>query len=232
MKRYTSNLNIFDDEDFTRPSVSANDLMPIRNQNDRFQTDALINGKTRYEEENTIIKSLEEEIVNMKHKLSFVYEKDEEISKLKEQISKLKKDIKALEIMSKDSSELRIKNKQLRDELDVLHLQNTSSDKLISENRLLKVKLKELSKDDELSKDESSLLEVDYTDDIEGIEDIDVIEEMIDINIPHLRSILTHRLKDKQSQHIDSLIHRYGLRKTNKVKRSVMEQLLEEAIHL
>ena len=52
-----------------------------------FQTDILINGKTKYEEENTIIKSLEEEIVSMKHKLSFVYEKDEEIAKLKGKIN-------------------------------------------------------------------------------------------------------------------------------------------------
>ena len=155
-----------------------------------------------------------------------IYEKDEEITRLKEQLNKLKKDIIVLESLSKDSSELRIKNKQLRDELDVLHLQNTSNNKLISENKLLKEKLKEISNDD----DESFLLE--DIDNTEDIEDIDEVEEMIDINIPHLRSILTNRLKDKQSQHIDSLIIRYGLKKTNKVKRSIMDRMLEAAIHL
>ena len=67
-------------------SILANDLLPLHNKkDDRFQTDVQLNGKTRFEEKNTIIKSLEEEIVNMKHKLSFVYEKDEEIGKLKDE---------------------------------------------------------------------------------------------------------------------------------------------------
>ena len=58
---------------------------------DRFQQNALLNGKTKYEESNTIIQSLEEEIVRMKHKMSFVYEKDEEIAKLKDETHQLKK---------------------------------------------------------------------------------------------------------------------------------------------
>ena len=98
MKKYSSTLNIFDESgDFTRPSVSANDLIPLKNTNDRFHTDTLINGRTRYEENNTIIQSLQEEIVNMKHKMSFVYEKDEEISTLKDKILTLKKEIVELE---------------------------------------------------------------------------------------------------------------------------------------
>jgi len=58
------------------------------------------------------------------------------------------------------------------------------------------------------------------------------IEEMIDINIPQLRQVLSRRLKDKQSQHIEKLINSYGLKKKNKVKKSIMEKMLEEAIHL
>ena len=105
MDKYKSNINIFGDfnssktmankgiPDFSIPtkndnSILAKDLLPLHNKkDDRFQTDILINGKTHFEETNTIIKSLEEEIVTMKHKLSFVYEKDEEIGKLKEQIN-------------------------------------------------------------------------------------------------------------------------------------------------
>ena len=40
------------------------------------------------------------------------------------------------------------------------------------------------------------------------------------------------RLKDKQTEHIENLINTYGLKNTNKVKKSVMEKMLEEAIHL
>ena len=61
------------------------------------------------------------------------------------------------------------------------------------------------------------------------IEDID---EMIDINVPHLREVLTNRLKVKQTEHIESLIESYGLRRTNQVKKSIMEKMLEEAIHI
>ena len=55
---------------------------------------------------------------------------------------------------------------------------------------------------------------------------------MIDINVPHLREVLTNRLKAKQTEHIESLIESYGLRRTNQVKKSVMEKMLEEAIHI
>ena len=55
---------------------------------------------------------------------------------------------------------------------------------------------------------------------------------MIDINVPHLREVLTNRLKTKQMEHIETLIDSYGLRRTNQVKKSVMEEMLEQAIHI
>jgi hypothetical protein len=203
MKKYSSTLNIFDDSgDFTRPSISAKDLVPIKNQNDRFQTDALINGRTRYEENNTIIKSLQEEIVSMKHKMSFVYEKDEEISTLKDTILKLKKQISELESITKEYTQLKQDNKQLKDTIDKLHSQVSIKDTTID------------------------------IIDIQSSDEEDSYEEMIDIHIPKLRNILTHRLQHKQAQHIENLISKYNLKKMNKVKKSVMEKMLEEAIHL
>jgi hypothetical protein len=62
--------------------------------------------------------------------------------------------------------------------------------------------------------------------------EIEDIDEMIDINVPHLRDVLTSRLKDKQMEHIESLIESYGLRRKNQVKKSLMEKMLEEAIHI
>ena len=204
MKKYSSTLNIFDDSgDFTRPSVSANDLIPLKNINERFQTDTLINGRTRYEENNTIIQSLQEEIVNMKHKMSFVYEKDEEISKLKDKILTLKKEITELEKITNEYSKLQQENKQLKEEISKLHSQISVSDK--NGTDIL----------DELSTDSD-----------------DELEEMIDIHIPKLRYVLTNHLKQKQTQHIEDLIKKYNLKKTNKVKKSVISKMLEEAIHL
>ena len=206
----------------TSTSQSANEFLPLNNDqffhNDqRFQQNALLNGKTKYEEENTIIKSLEEEIVSMKHKLSFVYEKDEEIGTLKEEINSLKKEKVELQSLSEDAIKLRLENKQIHDQLQS---QSDIINKLETENKLLK----------EISK-ETSTNEIDkLTDKI--THEIEEIDELMDVNIPRLRNILLKRLKDKQTEHIENLINTYGLKNTNKVKKSVMEKMLEEAIHL
>jgi len=254
MDKYKSNINIFGDfnssktrgskgiPDFSIPtkndnSTLAKDLLPLHNKkDDRFQTDVLINGKTHFEETNTIIKSLEEEIVTMKHKLSFVYEKDEEIGKLKEQINQLKKDNKELQSSSQALAKLRIEHKQVRDQLDIVSMKSHNNDKLLSENRLLRNKLKDLSKDkDDVTDDTDSLFieEIDTFDTFDTFDNDDnESEEMMDINISQLRSVLCKRLRDKQTQHIDNLIESYDLKKKNKVKKSIMEKMLEEAIHL
>ena len=217
-------------------SILAKDLMPLHNKkDDRFKTDVLINGKTQFEETNTIIKSLEEEIVTMKHKLSFVYEKDEEIGKLKEQINQLKKDNKELQSSSQALAKLRIEHKQVKDQLDIVSMKSHSNDKLLSENKLLRNKLRDLTKDDadDVADANDSLFieEIDESDDFDDLDDSES-EEMMDINIPQLKSVLCRRLRDKQTQHIDNLIESYDLRKKNRVKKSIMEKMLEEAIHL
>ena len=251
MNKYKSNINIFGDfnssktrgskgiPDFSIPtkndnSTLAKDLLPLHNKkDDRFQTDVLINGKTHFEETNTIIKSLEEEIVTMKHKLSFVYEKDEEIGKLKELINQLKKDNKELQSSSQALAKLRIEHKQVRDQLDIVSMKSHNNDKLLSENRLLRNKLKDLSKDKDDVSDDTDSLFIEEIDAFDTFEDLDTeSEEMMDINIPQLRSVLCRRLRDKQTQHIDNLIESYNLKKKNKVKKSTMEKMLEEAIHL
>jgi hypothetical protein len=236
MNQYSSTINIFDDISDTnqelvrtasgkpldfRPdstTTMAHNLLPLNNNpENRFQTDIIINGKTRYEEENTIIKSLEEELVTMKHKMSFVYEKDEEIATLTDKVTILSKENKLLQENVSELNRLRLENKQLKDKLDLQTLSESSNDKLESENKMLKDKLKELSNDS----------------DSESIADIDEVSDvMMDVNIPHLRKVLLSRLKDKQTQHIENLIGSYGLKHKNKVKKSIMEKMLEEAIHL
>lgn len=214
-----SSINIFEDTPSTnmdvlmdfRPNsttLSGPELLPLNNNHDeRFQQNILINGKTKYEEENTIIKSLEEEIVNMKHKMSFVYEKDEEISNLKEELRESKKLVSDLQSSNEDLGNIMSENRRLKEELDSYKLQVSELNKLKEENELLSSKL-----DSEL--------------------DSEPKEEMIDVNIPHLRKVLMDRLRDKQTQHIDTLIDSYKLHSAGKVKKSVMERMLEEAIHL
>ena len=245
MDQYKSTINIFGDDittsktmgskgvpEFAMPkkddtSVLAKDLLPLHNKrDDRFQTDIQLNGKTRFEEKNTIIKSLEEEIVNMKHKLSFVYEKDEEIGKLKGTVNDLKKEIKELQSYSSECMKLRLENKNLKDQLDLQSMNKNTNDKLESENKNLKDKIKELTNEDNTITDITEFISDD--DDLSYESD----EELMDVNVPQLRSVLFRRLQDKQKQHIDNLINSYDLKRKNKVKKSVLEKMLEQAIHL
>uniref|UniRef100_A0A6C0CEZ9 Uncharacterized protein n=1 Tax=viral metagenome TaxID=1070528 RepID=A0A6C0CEZ9_9ZZZZ len=222
-------------------SISAPDLLPINNNDERFKQNQVINGKTRYEQDNTIIKSLEEEIVNMKHKLSFVYEKDEEIGKLNEEIISLKKQLEGYISYSEEVVSLRLENNKLNGE--ILLLQNKLKQELLVNESLTN---DSTSEDNDLIKqlnEKIELLESELLkNELKGkniisnstisktvIEDID---EMIDINVPHLREVLTNRLKTKQMEHIETLIDSYGLRRTNQVKKSVMEEMLEQAIHI
>jgi len=205
-------------------TILAKDLLPLHNRkDDRFQTDIQLNGKTKFEESNTIIKSLEEEIVSMKHKLSFVYEKDKEIGKLKEQINELKKENKGFQRSSQECNKLRMETKQLKDQLDLLSMKGNQNDTLLSQNRLLKDKI------NELTNDEAPIEEI-----IEPFHDSedDSPDEMMDVDIHQLRRVLLTRLQDKQTKHIEGLINSYNLRKKNKVKKSILEKMLEEAIHL
>jgi hypothetical protein len=215
-------------------SILATELLPVNNNDERFKQNQLINGKTRYEQENTIIKSLEEEIVNMKHKLSFVYEKDEEIGKLNEDIMSLKKQLSEAISYSEDVLTLRLENNKLSDEILLLQTklkEQNLNNELTNNNLIIKLNDKIESLEDEL-KSKSNITPPGKSKVIDKINDIEDIDEMIDINVPHLREVLTNRLKDKQLEHIESLIETYGLRRTNQVKKSVMEKMLEEAIHI
>lgn len=225
----------------TSTSISAPDLLPLHNNstNERFKQNQLLHGKTQFEQSNTIIKSLEEEIITMKHKLSFVYEKDEEISTLKDENMKYKKEINELKISSNELVTLRLENKQLQ---DMLNEQKIKVTKLLSKNKELEDKLTTnnkkgncIIKNDTLLEEIEDIEGIDDLDEIDEIDDLDEIEEndnYIDININHLRSILFTRLKEKQMHHIEGLINTYGLKRKNKVKRSTMEKMLEQAIHL
>ena len=161
-------------------SLNAPELLPLHNNQDkRFEQNRLLNGKTKYEETNTIIKSLEEEIVSMKHKLSFVYEKDEEIGKLKEKVNELKKQVTDLESSTQELVKMRLENKQLQNELMELKQTRLELEKLSSENKLLREKLKSIDSDEskQVLDDIKEVEEVSITDEIEEIDEMIKVKE-------------------------------------------------------
>jgi len=204
-------------------SILSKDLLPLHNKKDeRFQQNMHLNGKTNFEQSNNMIKSLEDEIVSLKHKMTFVYEKDTEIGKLKGTIIDLKKEIKEFQHMTSEVLKLRMENKELT-------LNYEQNNKLMKENKSLKEKVKGL-----INQDEHSITDItDFVSDDSDYDSDDYEEEpLMDVNIQQLRSVLFNRLQSVQKKHIDTLIRSYGFKKKNKVKKSVLEQMIEQAIHL
>ena len=138
----------------------------------------------------------------------------------------LKKEIKELQSYSSECMKLRHENKNLKDQLDLQSMNKNTNDKLESENKNLKDKIKELTNEENTITDITEFISDD--DDLSYESD----EELMDVNVPQLRSVLFRRLQDKQKQHIDNLINSYDLKRKNKVKKSVLERMLEQAIHL
>ena len=58
----------------------------------RLESNILVNKRESYDDSNKLINSLNEEILSLKRKMKFVYEKDEEIQKLKNNINKLERE--------------------------------------------------------------------------------------------------------------------------------------------
>ena len=235
MKRY-ANIDIFND--VTRPSniLSSKDLVPTKTHEDRFQTDIIINGKTNFEKDNTIISSLNDEIVSLKEKMRFVTEKDEKIHKLQLEITSLKKDNIDNNRIKEENSKYRVENKKLRDEADNIRIQLTRLHSLESENSNLKSKLVEYHKqleDQKVEKkekvEEFSIEEI-LEDDEETIEVIK--EPLIPIDVGQLKDVLFNRLQTYHEKHIDELITTYDLHSKSKISKKTLEELLKQAIHM
>ena len=235
MKRY-ANIDIFND--VTRPSniLSSKDLVPTKTHEDRFQTDIIINGKTNFEKDNTIISSLNDEIVSLKEKMRFVTEKDEKIHKLQLEITSLKKDNIDNNRIKEENNKYRVENKKLRDEADNIRIQLTRLHSLESENSNLKSKLVEYHKQLEDQK-------VEKKEKIEGFsieeiledeeETIEVVQEpLIPIDVNQLKDVLFNRLQTYHEKHIDELITTYDLHSKSEISKKTLEELLKQAIHM
>ena len=235
MKRY-ANIDIFND--VTRPSniLSSKDLVPTKTHEDRFQTDIIINGKTNFEKDNTIISSLNDEIVSLKEKMRFVTEKDEKIHKLQLEITSLKKDNIDNNRIKEENNKYRVENKKLRDEADNIRIQLTRLHSLESENSNLKSKLVEYHKQLEDKK-------VEKKEKIEGFsieeiledeeETIEVVQEpLIPIDVNQLKDVLFNRLQTYHEKHIDELITTYDLHSKSEISKKTLEELLKQAIHM
>ena len=249
-----SSFDIFNDVErsaYSKQGSSTSMDNPVNDLNkgkpNRFETDIMLNGKTKFQDSNTIINSLQDEILTLKEKMKFVYEKDEEIQKLKYEIDKMSKEASELASNRQELFRLKEENRSLRDEVEKGRGNEMKLSRLESENMMLKEKLKD-SLDPLDSKEDNSFKKEDIRDDVDkGIlfEEDDKLQieikedrveeikdDLIHINIYNLKNVLANRLKSTHERHIDNLIQQYKIENNSKISKSIMEKMLKEAIHL
>jgi len=248
-----SHFDIFNDIERSAYSKQGNSTImdnPVGGLNkgkpNRFETDIMLNGKTKFQDSNTIINSLQDELISLKDKMKLVYEKDEEIQKQKYEIDKMSKEASELAGNHQELFRLKEENRQLRDELDSSVNDLMKMSRLESEITLLKEKLSQIdstgssknSKENlevmvdkgilfEESKEEKELQIEIKEEQVEEIRD-----DLIHINILNLKNVLANRLKTTHEQHIDNLIQQYKIENNSKISKGIMEKMLKEAIHL
>jgi len=230
VKKDTSLTSLNERNDLTRLAYSnkSNDI-PLRNNSmtDRFKPDTFINNKESFEQNNSRINSLNDEIRELKNKLKLVYEKDEKIQSLKNELSQCEDKLKYLDKYQYENNRIRTENDSLKRELDMLKITGLETEKLKSENLLLKNKLLELTKEDKKEISNESEIE-----ELEEIKTEGYSKETIAIDVPNLKKILYNRLKTYHENHIDNLITQYGLNEKKEIEKDQMEKILLEAIHI
>jgi hypothetical protein len=206
--------------------------IPLRNSSmtDRFESDTFINHKESFEQNNSRINSMNDEIRELKDKLRVVYEKDEKIQSLQNEFNDITFEVESLRPLQDKCRILTDENHSLQNDLDLLRIQEQNFHKMNDENILLKKKLVEMTKEKE-SNNSYDLDDLDKSDDLNDLNDSHN-ENMIPINIPELKLILNERLKSYHEKHIEKLIDDYGLQNKNKIDETTMKKLLLESIHL
>ena len=221
LKKYTND-NIFLNtlNDLTRDAYKADTKANISdnsNQN-RFDTDIILNSKESFESNNQRLNSMQDEIITLKNKLKTVYEKDEEIQKLKNELEKLKLELLSESKKTGELNKLEIENKSLRDLNDKLQIEAMNCSSLKQENEFLKSKLSELEENKENNTEKK--------------ENSEIKKEKIKVDINKLKNILSNRLKSYHENHIEKLLQENELYEREYIDKDSLEQLLKDVIHI
>lgn len=224
----------------TYEDLIKKDKNGIKNQNDtyeRLQSNIFLNKKESYDDSNKIINSLNEELLSLKRKMKFVYEKDTEIEKLKQKIieigntnsgsdNKYKNENIALIGINKSLEE---KNSEYLSQIEASLFEEKEVDK---DNIKYKDELNDLKKQNSLLKKKLYKYEnqVDIEEDIDTI-NFDIkpkIEEKIIVDIEKLKKILDTKLKMKKENKIDEIFEKYGIIDKKSVNKDKINKILKE----
>ena len=148
------------------------------NNMERFQTDIILNGKTKYQDKDNFINSLQEEISTMKYKMSFYFEKEKEIQELQQKIKSLEDEIKNVNKYKLLILKLKKTNDNISEHYKKLLLEIHDYENIKKENTLMKEKIKELTIS-EKSKKSLNIIIDELSNDI-TVDDENIMEEIIE----------------------------------------------------
>ena len=217
MRRYSNDVT----------TLSFNDLVKNeeneKNKYNRLESNIYLNKRESYDDSNKLINSLNEELLSLKRKMKFVYEKDEEIQKLKNKVNELQSN----NINSQDKCQT--ENITLRFSLSSLEEKNKEylnriNELISSENKEVEL-LNELKKDNSLLKRELNLLK--------KREDFDVevkVKEKVKVDIQKLKRILSKKLENKREDKINRLLKEYNIVDKKEIDKNIIEKLIKETI--
>ena len=221
-----SNYFLDSNNDLSRIAYNNNNKdIPLKNNTiqDRFDTNHYLNHKETFENTNSRINSLNDEIRELKYKLKIIPEKDEIINSLKNDIQELNSKIESL-------NDFKFKYHQLLND-------NTS---LKQEYELIKVDIHKYKKEIEslnsnIKKYEKYMIqnnETNETNETNEINEINNDDEIININIDQIKNILYKRLKPYHEKHIDDLINSYHLNDKSDINKNMIKKLIIQAINI
>lgn len=223
---------------------------------ERLQNTSYINTRESYDDSNKIINGLNEEILSLKRKMKFVFEKDKEIEKLKYKINELENAGKNMDskylnenIALKQLNEsLTVKNKEYLDQIEASLFNEKKENDNIQKYKDEIVELKDIISDltksnsllqRELNKKKDDYIKNDLDKDLDTIE-FDVIpkyDEKINIDIEKFKNILKKKFKNKN---YDKVLIKYGLNddekydnkkydnSNKKISKNMMNDIIKE----
>ena len=233
------NMNTITYEDLIQKDNHGN--KDKNNNYERLQNNILLNKRESYADSNKIINDLNEELLSLKRKMKFVFERDKEIERLKMKINEYERgerdnDSKSINenIALKQINEtLNTKNKDYLSQIEASLFEDKKTDTNIQK---YKDEIKDIkSINDELMKENSILKKKlhqkdDFDDDLDTIH-FDIkpkIDEKIVVDIERLKSIMDSKLKQKNMDKIDDIFKKYGIQNRKSVNRESINLILKE----
>jgi len=226
MKKYSGS-NIFNDP--SRPSYQKR-VDPLNNVSKlgRFETDISLNGRTIFEDKNNMINSLNEEIISLKKKMRFVYDKDKEIQELTIKNTTLEKEVKEYQSYESENIRLMKENKDYQEKITELY--RISSELANEKNTLEQTNERLMNELSEVDTTETTETSEDVTESKEVKESRDVTESKdkpIQTAIDDLRNIIQTKLVTIQESKLNDIFTILQITNTTDITRELIQSILK-----